>query len=88
MIHTIMAHYLPSNEVFKTQKERQVGGHKIVIQRRTFRVSDTYDEKGKEDNGQMRKHREVLPVLPDWAGCLPNWASFDRLGPENNALGG
>ncbi len=24
------------------------------------------------------------PVLPDWAG----WASFDRLGPENNALGG
>ncbi len=23
-------------------------------------------------------------VLPDWTG----WASFDRLGPENNALGG
>ncbi len=36
-----------------------MGGHKIVIQRRTFRVSDTYDEKGKEDNGQMRKHREA-----------------------------
>ncbi len=34
-----------------------MGGHKIVIQRRTFRGSDTYDEKGKEDNGQMRKHR-------------------------------
>ncbi len=34
-----------------------MGGHKIVIQRRKFRGSDAYDEKSKEDNGQMRKHR-------------------------------
>lgn len=36
-----------------------MGGHKIVIQRRKFRGSDAYDEKGKEDNGQMRKRREA-----------------------------
>ncbi len=37
--------------------------------------------------GWARKRRLAASVAR-LGGLPPNWASFDRLGPENNALGG